>query len=84
VVPAIKSLGTNDMGDGTKLVKETFTREQIEAMDPDKLQSLLSRAVKMEGVGVVRKADGTIRYDKDAKPGDYGETPEELQAAGVT
>lgn len=28
---------------------------------------------KMEGTAVVRKADGSIRYGEDAKPGKYHE-----------
>lgn len=72
------------MSSSESVVKHTFTVEQIKAMDPDELQSLLSRAVKFEGVGVVRKKDGTIRYGEGAKPGDYGESPEDLKAAGVT
>lgn len=37
---------------------------------------LKSPVLKMEGTAVVRKADGTIRYDNDAEPGDYQEKGE--------
>jgi len=33
----------------------------------------------IKGTGVVRKADGTIRYDEDAKPGDYHESDEDMK-----
>ena len=29
-------------------------------------------------VAIVRKKDGTIRYDKDAVPGEYGESEEDM------
>ncbi len=65
------------------LVTKTFTAAEMGAMDPDERLSLLLSAVEIKGTAVVRKADGTIRYSKDAKPGDYGESAEDLKAAGV-
>ena len=33
----------------------------------------------IRGTVIVRKADGTIRYDKDAVPGDYHESEEDMK-----
>lgn len=65
------------------VVKKTFTREQLDNMSIEDLVALVGEAgpgVKFHGKGVVRKADGSIRYAADAVPGEYGETPEELAA----
>lgn len=64
-----------------RVVKKTFTREQLEEMSIEDLIALVGEAgpdAKFHGTGVVRKADGTIRYDDSAVPGDYCETPEEM------
>ena len=72
------------MSEQVKALKRTFSHEELMAMPADDLQALLGRAdVGMKGTAVVRKADGTIRYDNGAKPGDYGESAEDLAAAGV-
>lgn len=59
------------------LVTETFSREQLLAMPADKLAALLEKAqrpdVKFTGQAVVRKADGSIKYDDPSKAGSYGE-----------
>ena len=58
-----------------KIIRKTFTLEQINAMDPDELATLLNQpGVEFKGTAVVRKPDGTIRYDKAAVPGDYHES----------
>ncbi len=67
-----------------KVVKKTFTRKQLEEMSLDDLIALVGEAgpdAKFHGTGVVRKSDGTIRYDDSAVPGDYHETPEEIAEA---
>lgn len=64
-----------------RVVKKTFTRKQLEGMTVAELVALVGEAgpnARFEGTAVVRKADGSIRYDKESVPGTYGETPEEL------
>lgn len=51
----------------------TLTAEQIDAMSPQALGELLAKAVKVEGTGVVLRADGTIKYDDPATRGQYNE-----------
>ena len=59
------------------LVSETFTREQLLKMDPDQLAALLGKAARPDvqflGKGVVRRKDGTIKYDYPERAGQYGE-----------
>jgi len=48
--------------------------DELAAMPEAEQQAILKHpAVKMKGTAVVRKADGTIRYDEDAEPGKYHE-----------
>ena len=64
-------------------VLKTFTREQLENMPLEDIVKLVGEAgpnAKLKITAVVKRADGSIKYDAGAKPGDYGETPEELQA----
>ena len=37
------------------------------------------KKVIIKGTAVVRKADGTIRYDEDAIPGEYHESEEDMK-----
>ncbi len=74
------------MDDRQRVVKKTFSREQLQSMSVDDLVTLIGEAglnAQFRGTAVVRKADGTIRYDDDAKPGDFHESPEDLARAGV-
>jgi hypothetical protein len=67
------------MDQASKIVKKTFSHEQILAMDPDDLAKLLNQpGVEFHGTAVVRKADGTIRYDDGAVPGDYHESDKDM------
>ena len=50
-----------------------YTKEELDAMSPEAANNLMMLASKIEGTGVVRQADGTIKYDSDAEPGTYGE-----------
>ena len=53
---------------------KTYTGEEFLALPEAEQRAILKHpAVKMEGTAVVRKADGTIRYDDDAEPGKYHE-----------
>lgn len=57
------------------IIKKTFSLEQIKAMDPEELAALLNQpGVEFKGTAVVRKADGSVRYDKGAVKGDYHES----------
>lgn len=65
-----------------RVVKKTFTREQLKGMSMVDLVALVGEAgpgAMFHGTGVVRKADGSIRYDDDAVPGDYSESSEDLK-----
>ncbi len=71
------------LDDRQETVLKTFSREDLEKMDLDDLVKLVGEAgptAKLRGKGVVKRADGSIRYAAEATPGDFGETPEELQA----
>ncbi len=64
-------------------VLKTFTRENLLTMDLEDLVKLVGEAgptAKLRGKGIVKRAEGSVRYDASANPGDFGETPEELQA----
>jgi len=66
-----------------EVVLKTFTREQLEGMDLDDLVRLVGEAgpgAKLRGKGVVKRADGSIKYDAEAVPGDFNESSEELAA----
>jgi len=62
-------------------VKKVFTREQLENMTIDQLVSLvgeLGPGAKLHGTGIVKRADGSIKYAPEAVPGEFHETTEEL------
>lgn len=70
------------MDERQRVVKKTFTKEQLEAMSVEDLVALvgtLGKNAKFTGTGVVRKANGTIRYAPEAVPGDFNESPEDLK-----
>ena len=63
-------------------VKRTFTKEQLEGMSVEDLVALVGAAgtgAKYEGTGVVKRKDGSIRYAKEAVPGAYFESTEDLK-----
>ncbi len=69
------------MDEKQREVKQKFTKQQLEQMSVDDLIALIGEAgpnATFRGTAVVRKADGTIRYDENAKPGAYCESPEDL------
>ena len=51
----------------------TYTKEDVDAMTPAEFNNVFVGKVRIEGKGVVRGADGNIKYDDDAVPGNYGE-----------
>lgn len=53
--------------------KITFTKRELDAMTPEQLTSLLLKASKVEATCVVRRADGSIKYDRPELAGTYGE-----------
>ncbi len=59
--------------------RKTYSREQLLAMTPEQVVELLDTpGVQFKGKGVVRRPDGSIRYDDDAVPGQYGESAEDM------
>ncbi len=67
-----------------KVVVKTFTGEQLKGMSVEDLVTLVGQAgpgAKFHGTAVVRKADGSIRYDDDAVPGEFNEDPKDLAPA---
>ena len=66
-----------------EVVLKTFTREQLEGMDIADLVKLVGEAgptAKLRGKGIVKRPDGSVRYDPEAVPGSFHETAEELAA----
>jgi len=62
--------------DRQRVVLQTFNKEQLEKMSVDDLVALVGKAgpgASFHGSAVVRRKDGTIRYDKDAVPGTFNE-----------
>jgi len=53
--------------------KITLTREEIEAMPREEFNNLIMAAQKVEATAVVRRADGTVKYDDPNLAGTYGE-----------
>lgn len=51
----------------------TYTKEEFAAMAPVDKNNVLMKKPIIKGKGVVRRADGTIKYDNDALKGTYGE-----------
>jgi hypothetical protein len=69
-----------------RTITRTFTREELLEMSPEDLADLVEAAgkkAKFHGTAVVRKADGSIRYDNKAVPGRFGEAPEDLPQSGI-
>lgn len=50
-----------------------LTASQLRALAPDAVHALLLRASKVTATAVVRRADGSIKYDDPALAGRYGE-----------
>lgn len=71
------------LDDRQRTVLKTFNREDLLNMDLEDIVKLVGEAgpgAKFHGKGVVKRADGSIRYDVEAVPGDFGESAEELKA----
>lgn len=66
-----------------KLIKRTFSRKQLDEMSIADLVALVGEAgagAQLKIKAVVKRADGSIKYDETAVPGDFGETIAELEA----
>lgn len=50
-----------------------YTKEQLDAMPPAAANNLMMLATKIEGKGVVKRADGSIKYDDESLKGTYAE-----------
>ena len=63
------------IGDGTGSEKEVreITKQEFETMTPAQQNDTLIKMVKIEGKAVVRRADGSIKYDDISLKGTYGE-----------
>ncbi len=62
-------------------IKQVFSRKQLESMSIEDLVRLVGEAgpnAKLHGKGVVKRADGSIKYAPEAVPGEFGENAEEL------
>lgn len=55
------------------MIRRTYTPEELAAMSRDDIARLLLRAVKIEATCVVRRADGSIKYDDPSLAGTYHE-----------
>ncbi len=51
----------------------TYTKEEFEALPPAVQNNVLMSKPTIKGKGVVRRADGSIKYDDVTKKGTYGE-----------
>lgn len=71
------------MDERQRVVKKTFTKEQLEGMSVEDIATLVGEVGKgttFTGTGLVRKKDGSVRYAPEAIPGEFGESPEDLKA----
>ena len=51
----------------------TLNKQQLDKMNPDELCDLLLKAHKVSATAVVRRADGSVKYDNPQLAGTYGE-----------
>jgi len=51
----------------------TYSKEEFEALSPKAQNNIMMLKPKIKGLGVVRRADGTIKYDDESTKGQYGE-----------
>lgn len=52
---------------------KTYTKDEFEALPPEEQHTILMMNPKIKGTGVVKRADGSIKYDDEALAGTYGE-----------
>lgn len=51
----------------------TYTKEELEAMPAEAATNLMMLATKIEGKAIVRRKDGSIKYDDKSLIGTYDE-----------
>lgn len=51
----------------------TLTKSDLDAMSAEDVNNLLLRAQRVEATCVVRRQDGSIKYDRPELAGTYGE-----------
>ena len=51
----------------------TYTKEEFMAMSAKSRNNVIMQKPIIKGTGVVRRADGSIKYDDESKIGTYGE-----------
>lgn len=53
------------MDKAQKTLRKVFTQEQLMAMDPEDLRTLLGTpGARMRGTAIVRRADGSVKFDE--------------------
>lgn len=62
-------MGNFMIGDTRKI-----TSEELEQMPPEEQRSIWQKAIKIEGTAVVRRADGSIKYDDPQEATDGTDT----------
>ena len=51
----------------------TYSKEEFEALTPEAQHNIMMLGPKIRGRGVVRRADGAIKYDDESLAGTYDE-----------
>lgn len=51
----------------------TLNKQQLDRMSPDELCNLLLKAHEVKATAVVRRKDGSVKYDNPEFAGTYGE-----------
>ena len=52
---------------------KVYNLDDLRKMSIDQVHLLMSKACKIEGTAVVRKSDGSIKYDDSSLKGSYNE-----------
>ena len=51
----------------------TYSKDDLDAMPKEQVNNVMMLKPKIEGTGVVRRADGSIKYEDPSLAGTYGE-----------
>lgn len=62
------------MSEQGKTVDVTLTKAELDAMSPEARNNMFLHAFKIKGTAVVKRADGSIKYDDPSRAGEYGES----------
>ena len=52
---------------------KVYTLDDLKKMSQAEIAVVLSKATKISGTAVVKRADGSVKYDAPEKAGEYGE-----------